>query len=585
METTTIRRLFSDQDRKFKIPAYQRSYSWEKENIEQFLQDLKDATQNYYLGHFLFEKDKQAPNDLLIIDGQQRLTTCIIFFSSIYEELSNRKKSGEIIKIDIDNKIRHTYLCDLLNNTDRLQTVDVDSNFFHDEIIERKYGTRDLNTKSQGRIRDARKVFAEAFQKASPNQLECWHSLVENAKCTEFHVSDKIEAAQIFAFQNDRGKGLSKLEVLKAYFMLQLYLRKQSDDSLTDHLRYFENEISSIYIHIVKIKMNRSEDDVLLYYWRAAASNSKGLNSEDVVSEVKDYLNTVHDNSEICEWIKTFIAELARSFQLVEEVEKSENPDIRNLVYLNNMALAYPFLIRARLHGASPQQFNRLGKLLENITFRYLIRGGRAEILSRLNQHLKPNVEENYVEIVVSGIVGDLRNNWWWGYWSDATVEEYLNGPMYGNRVDNYVLWRYEIHLCTKTKYPTPPKVRYEDLIDVKSIEHIAPQTPTNGEPEVNGYGFYEDKQNPQNGIVSGLWMNRLGNLMLISQSHNSMIGNRPFKDKLDSYGKDNLLNQQKQIEDFIADRANPVWDKSAIERRQRAILEAAKSIWSLDSI
>lgn len=36
---------------------------------------------------------------------------------------------------------------------------------------------------------------------------------------------------------------------------------------------------------------------------------------------------------------------------------------------------------------------------------------------------------------------------------------------------------------------------------------------------------------------------------MLISQSHNSSIGNKPFADKLQSYGKDNLLNQQKEIE------------------------------------
>ena len=75
------------------------------------------------------------------------------------------------------------------------------------------------------------------------------------------------------------------------------------------------------------------------------------------------------------------------------------------------------------------------------------------------------------------------------------------------------------------------------------------------------------------------------GSSVDISQGHNSSIGNKPFNEKLVSYGKDNVLNQQKQVADFVADLSNPVWDKTAIEKRQRAILEAAKVIWSLDNI
>lgn len=72
---------------------------------------------------------------------------------------------------------------------------------------------------------------------------------------------------------------------------------------------------------------------------------------------------------------------------------------------------------------------------------------------------------------------------------------------------------------------------------------------------------------------------------MLISKKHNSSIGNKPFDEKLDSYGRDNLLNQQKQIVNFLSDSANPVWDKEAIEKRHKAIVEAAKVIWSLDGV
>lgn len=147
--------------------------------------------------------------------------------------------------------------------------------------------------------------------------------------------------------------------------------------------------------------------------------------------------------------------------------------------------------------------------------------------------------------------------------------------------MDNYLLWRYEQYLCNDN-YPIP-KITYEDVISDKSIEHIAPQTQDS--PLENGYGVYADKENPKEGIVSGEWMNSVGNLMLMAGRQNSSLGNRPFADKLRTYGTDNLLNQQKEIMEFVVDREHPVWDKSCIEKRFNKIVRAAKEIWSLDNI
>ena len=79
--------------------------------------------------------------------------------------------------------------------------------------------------------------------------------------------------------------------------------------------------------------------------------------------------------------------------------------------------------------------------------------------------------------------------------------------------------------------------------------------------------------------------MHCVGNLMLISREHNSSIGNKPFIEKLNSYGKCNLLNQQKEIKDFVTDEQTPKWDKVAIEKRSQKIIETAKEIWNLDKI
>jgi len=428
-------------------------------------------------------------------------------------------------------------------------------------------------------MRVAKKLLAEKFASDTLENLEKRCKLIQDATITEYVVKDKIQATQIFAFQNDRGKKLSKLEIIKAYFMLQIYLSGTSKEKVEDDIRYIEDELTKIYKQIVRI--NIGEDEVLNYYWRAESGH--GYNSEEVVKGIKDAVSSL--TSPKSDWIKSFLSGLSQAFQTVEKIEKSNDSVTRDLLYLNNMALAYPFLIKAYKMQADEKTISRLTKLLENITFRYLIRGGRAEIETRLNQHLIHMNTVNSIEKNIDDIIANIKSNGWWNYWNDNTLYAHLNSKyFYGNRVDNYLLWKYELHIGSNN-YPKPLKVTYANLISQESIEHIAPQTPTNGDPVAYGYGLYDNVENPDEGIVSGNWMNCLGNLMLISKKHNSSIGNKPFKDKLDSYGRDNLLNQQKQIMYFLSDSASPVWDKEAIEKRQKAIVEAAKVIWGLDRV
>ena len=66
-----------------------------------------------------------------------------------------------------------------------------------------------IDTSSKKRIRDCREYFDSVFEKESKDTLLKWLEIVEEATVTEYHVTKKSEAAQIFAFQNDRGKSLS----------------------------------------------------------------------------------------------------------------------------------------------------------------------------------------------------------------------------------------------------------------------------------------------------------------------------------------------------------------------------------------
>lgn len=78
---SNIRKLF--QSNFFKIPRFQRPYSWDQGNIEEFWADVvASAKKNHFIGSMVFytEKDEQ---ELFVVDGQQRLTTITIFMAAL----------------------------------------------------------------------------------------------------------------------------------------------------------------------------------------------------------------------------------------------------------------------------------------------------------------------------------------------------------------------------------------------------------------------------------------------------------------------------------------------------------------------
>lgn len=572
----TFGELFDKKNRIIEVPSYQRAYSWEKEQIRQFIDDLTEVQGDYYLGHFLFERNGET--NLFVIDGQQRITTCIIFFSVLHTELIMRKGKGEKISISLDD-IEDYYLRDIRKGTQKFRTVPDDNNYFQEIIIERRReATAVCDSLSKRRIGTAKELFEGFAGTCTTPMLEKAYTLIEKAAVTENIVTGKVRSSQIFAFQNDRGKKLTDLEVLKAFLMLQVYVLSTSSEKAEEDIKYIESNFATVYRQLGKIK-SLKEDEVLVYLWRAIGP--KGLYSEDTVAEIK---KEIQNSENRIKWIKDFSGGIARAFQFVEMVESSSDQWVCNLHALNNMALSWPFLLRANHFGIQPADLSRLANLLENITFRSLIRGGRADIQSRLNNVLGILQGPETIETLIETVKKNILNDGWWSYWADSEMLIWLNGPMYQNRVDNYLLWRYELHIANP-HHPLPHRVTFQDLITNESIEHIAPQTPTNGEPLANGYGKYEDSDNLDGGIVSGGWLNCIGNLMLISRSHNSSIGNKPFPEKLLSYGRDNLLNQQKEIAEFLADNTKPFWDIGAIKRRKDRIVNAAKEIWDIQKI
>lgn len=564
----TIKTLFADTSICFEIPRYQRSYSWGKSQWGQFVSDLKDAETGYYLGHYLFEK---TGDKLLVIDGQQRLTTCVIFMRSAIDVLEKKDASPKDVRV-----WKKRYLLEEDYGA-RLRTVPYDDPVFQDCVIYGRKVVNDVRTQSARNILDAKDYFKKELLALD---VECIRDLIgrmENASITTYNVVDRAMAARIFAFQNDRGKDLTKLEIIKSFLMLTVYLKSGSEQIKEQTLSAIDMRFASIYEEIMRVDVD--EDLVLSYYWKSR----KGYGADNVVDEIKRELKKDDDP---IEWIQTFVRELTETFVFVERFMLNRDEYYLRLKQLNNLALAFPLMLRATLRGVRTDSdiFQKLLMLIENITMRSLIRGGRADVLTRLTPHLLKIESESTLLCEMEGIVEAIGKGWW-GYWSDSEFERCLSGWFFGNRVDNYLLWQYELSLYGRG-YAAPVAVTADEMMRAESIEHIAPQTLSSNNERVNGYGQYADSINPENGIVTGGWMNCIGNLMLASQSQNSSLGNKPFTDKLEDYKKCILMQQQK-IREYASydDAGNVVWSVDSIRKRHNDIVAWAKARWDVSKI
>lgn len=122
------------------VPTYQRAYSWDTElekanspkQTNVFLSDLEDYNKSstkskYYFGHFLFEEKDEKKFG--IIDGQQRMTTIVIFLSALFSRLKQIRLLNETEQETFEDIIKR-------NSTYRFETVDYDDRFFKDCVID-----------------------------------------------------------------------------------------------------------------------------------------------------------------------------------------------------------------------------------------------------------------------------------------------------------------------------------------------------------------------------------------------------------------------------------------------------------------
>lgn len=558
---------------------YQRAYSWEEKQWDEFLEDLKEATKSdnhYFFGNVLLEKSNNEVSD--IIDGQQRVTTIIIFARALCNELQNRAKT-ETLKSNMSNKefiqyIQEDYLIN--RNKPKLEAVEYDRDYFRDFIIKGDSAKHEPQTPSQERIKNAKEFFEKKLKDTknfSTDNLLAIFEAMEKAELIQITFKEKKDSVLMFELQNNRGKDLTNMEKLKSYLAYQIYTYcgEEAENKLDDITKVFE----SIYRLLRDIE---TDEDSILNYFNISKSNFGFTYREnDNTKNYKMELKNIKMPKEKIAWIDEYVKELKNAFVDFKEFEKSQS--IYG-IYLRHLDVKpiYPLVIKAyRLFRDDKETLEQVFKALEIIAFRHKLTKRGADLASRLNSVIKDFDS-------ISNLVNGLKNvcgeeEWYWGdneIINNSLVIAYRNYEKEQDKKKSalpYLLMRYENALRSKDAKNRGYNFELKN-IEKPQIEHIAPQTETidkSGKRKASGYCNY-DKE------FDELYINCIGNLLLIAGSHNASIGNEPFNKKLESY-ETSPLAQHREVKNFVVNKG--MWDKDAIDKRHAELEKFVLETWS----
>jgi uncharacterized protein with ParB-like and HNH nuclease domain len=204
----------------FTIPDYQRGYSWGKEQLIEFFEDLIDVeyVKEHYTGTVTIIKSGSEKIGVKthitydLVDGQQRLTTIHLLLSALYFRLKKINKEDEDI---IRNVIYKEKTLLRLNNKKNQEYF---TYIIKNDIT--NINDFECENKTQKNLKFAKEYFSKSFERLNYKKLILIYSnLITKFKVNIFELQEEAEVGLIFETMNDRGLPLSDIDKIKNYLI------------------------------------------------------------------------------------------------------------------------------------------------------------------------------------------------------------------------------------------------------------------------------------------------------------------------------------------------------------------------------
>ncbi len=532
---TTLEQFFSGKF--LKIPAYQRDYAWETDNIDELWDDIDEALRigvPHYIGTFILAK-KPGHTELDVVDGQQRLTTVTMLVRALVERLP---EGPERIVLTDQFLARQ--------DRSRLALLGTNEAFFR-AIIEGQ--AVEPATQGQRRLRDGLRHIRErvAVMPSPATAVPTWLAGIGRLQVLEFVEENEGNAIRIFETVNDRGRPLSVLEKIKSHliFASNKYMAGRLDVTLAERFgtlfRLYDSmkELggkAGLDVELISQK-KFTEDSILRYHFFALPSayhdwsfTAQNVLDDFLKAEIRHIVSS-HAPEGVATALESFIdhytSDLVSFFAaLLRLLERAQTQPRYYKLFtgLGLSATLYPLLVRLETHDLLERVPTGLTQtmldLVELTDLRVYKTGGKSperDIYQCARDAGSSTLEHTAMR---------LRHfvTYWMG---DDAFRARLGGAMYSQReATRYILLEHDAAVRASSDSPS---LTVEDLRSMRTasitIEHALAQERTFS---LDGRGFADEAEYEEQ-------IHRLGNLALLEQSLNSAASKKTPEQKASS--------------------------------------------------
>lgn len=556
-KTTNFRDLIGN-GKIYRVPLFQRDYSWQEENWEDLWQDIlmlhQDPESSHYMGAIVLQNSATSDKEWTIIDGQQRFATLSILAISLIDKLTQLVDLGQEAEPNKERQdlLKRTYLADKdprsLRYSSKLILNENNNDFYQSNLINlrKPRNVRSLPHSNQ-LLWKAFEYFAGKISEDIPEVVSSGESLATFLADTvaqrllfiQINVEDELNAYTVFETLNARGLELSATDLLKNY----LFSLFQGPDDLREAQRQWKRMITTVQLE--------KFPEFLRYYLSLTYTR---IRRDRLFKQVRNSVKTAQQAFDLLEELENYSSLFVALGNANDEFWRDipQNQEYIRELSLFRVKQVYPTLFAA-YEKFSPDDFTRLLKLIGVVSFRYsIVSSLNPNDLEAIYNKLAIDIQKETIktprqvfERLGSLYVSDEK------FRQDFSLLE-ISTKGQKRRLVRYILWRLETQVSG-----------VKIMEDSFSIEHILPENPDHSWQ----HNFTEKQQDEM--------VYRLGNMTLLEPALNREIGNQPYVRKREKYQDSQYsLTQEIQGED---------WTPDAIANRQQHLGRLAVQVWRAD--
>ena len=568
----TVSQVFINGDPLYKIPNYQRPYSWTDEQVDRLWDDLYTAYQNniedkeidanYFLGSLIVVPQGNGFED--VVDGQQRLTTMMILFNVVKSLFPTINK--EVDAIDNPNVIKIGKINNCIKNTNdisrlRLYTHESHQNDFDNHVLSNSDFSK-LTKPTKKEIQNAPKfrfintafIFCVKLSKMSEEDAGNFiNYLFNQVKIIKISCSNRAFAIKLFQVLNDRGLDLSAADLIKSILLSSLkddikhgsfVADWQASEQIAENLDVSLTELFTFYEYYLLCKNPRKSlvDEL--------ETEFQGKDANKIISDFKSFVTT-YDNKIFDEtgdkviysfwylpwatfWKTILLAALHSNYPDTEKLKIS----LRRFYYLN-------WISGRTLSAIKQTSFNIIGAIKDK------------KSITEIDLIFETKLDNDKV------IEGVLRN---------------LSGNIY------FESWVKPLFIMVEYKQTDTDNAAWIEWDRYLQLEHVMPQT----------FAKKED-WNHMTDEIGNSYLHTAGNLTLLSCKKNVEAQNFSFEDKINIYQglgkKQNKIDgitsfriSQKIVDDYKANKYSAKWNEEAMKDRYNWFIKEIGTILNINT-